>query len=89
MQKNQQNDPVEFFHFPGPKRNPEKRMWWIKACKLWGAYWSTRHTHKQINQIKSRQLVVYETNFITIKGAVLKQFNIDVRLQSFPFTKVD
>jgi hypothetical protein len=33
MQKNQQNDPVEFFHFPGPKRNPEKRMRWIEACR--------------------------------------------------------
>ena len=32
MQKYQQNDPVDFFHFPGPKRNAEKHMQQIQAC---------------------------------------------------------
>jgi hypothetical protein len=44
-------------------------------------------THaQQINQIKSHRHVVYETYFITIKGAVLKQFNIDrCSFTKFPF----
>ena len=31
--RNNNGDPVTFFHFPGERRHPERRKQWILACR--------------------------------------------------------
>ena len=31
--RNNNGDPVTFFHFPGEKRHPKRRKQWILACR--------------------------------------------------------
>ena len=33
MVRNNNGDPVTFFHFPGEKRHPKRRKQWILACR--------------------------------------------------------
>ena len=32
IKRNKNNDPVKFYHFPGPVRSAERRRKWIIAC---------------------------------------------------------
>jgi len=43
--RNQNGDPVEFFHFPGPVRQHERRQKWIKACHRGDSFVCTKDSY--------------------------------------------
>lgn len=45
MVKNSNGDPVTFFHFPGEKRQAEKRSRWIMACRRYDSFVCTKDSY--------------------------------------------
>ena len=45
MQKNKCDDPVSFYHSPGPKRTEEKRKRWIEACQRGDSFVCTKDSY--------------------------------------------
>lgn len=43
--RNPKGDPVEFFHFPGAKRQKERRERWIKACHRGDSFVCTKDSY--------------------------------------------
>jgi hypothetical protein len=45
MIKNSNGDPIAFIHFPGAKRNGEKRERWIDACRRGDSFICTKDSY--------------------------------------------
>ena len=45
MIKNRKGDPVTFFHFPGQKRQTERRNRWILACSRANSFKCTKDSY--------------------------------------------